>query len=299
MPTTARLAPMPTSPTINSLRRPILSMKAIAISVASTFTPPITQSVTRARCLGREAGRRENLVGVVDDRVDAGDLLEHRQPDRDHQRPPPLRMEKLAPASGIGVLRERGLDGVEPGLDVRVGLDAAQLGGGIGTAVFEHQPARRFRREQADDEQRQPRHRRRVEHQAPVGFGGEQAVDEVGQEDADRDRHLVAGNEAPTQWCRGQFGGVERRGNCGHTHASADHEPGDHQNRRVGGEVLHRGAECEQRAGDRHGALSAEAVSELTARERLEQRAERDPARHHLNHQQTQRERGLDARQRA
>ena len=42
---------MPTSPTINSLRRPILSMKAIAISVASTFTPPIAQSVTRARCL--------------------------------------------------------------------------------------------------------------------------------------------------------------------------------------------------------------------------------------------------------
>ena len=43
----------------------------------------------------------------------------------------------------------------------------------------------------------------------------------------------------------------------------------------------------------------ATSFSELTARERPERRAERDPVRHHLNHQQTQRERGLDARQRA
>ena len=55
-------------------------MKAMAISVASTLTPPIAQVVTVVRDASVVKTRgAENLIGVVDDGVDAGNLLEDRK----------------------------------------------------------------------------------------------------------------------------------------------------------------------------------------------------------------------------
>ena len=59
------------------------------------------------RRIGLGGGRREprggeNLVGVVDDRVDAGDLLQDRKPEADFERRPPARR-----AYGAGISRMR------------------------------------------------------------------------------------------------------------------------------------------------------------------------------------------------
>ncbi len=70
-----------------------------------------------------------------------------------------------------------------------------------------------------------------------------------------------------------------------------------HKNHGCRGESLNRRAQCEQRAGNQHGALTAYAVREFAAHERAEECAERDPARYDLDDQWTQRERRFDARQ--
>ena len=44
-----------------------------------------------------ESGSSEDLVGVVDDGVDTGELLEHGQHDTDDQRSPPRGGEHLPP----------------------------------------------------------------------------------------------------------------------------------------------------------------------------------------------------------
>jgi hypothetical protein len=72
----------------------------MAISVASTFTPPIAQVVTY-------------LVRVVDDRVDAGNLLKDREPERHDKRAPPFAMEDLAPRRGLVVLAQRQFHGIQ------------------------------------------------------------------------------------------------------------------------------------------------------------------------------------------
>ena len=45
MPTVSSASPMPTSPASSSGRRPSLSMKAMAMKVAATLTPPTAQVV--------------------------------------------------------------------------------------------------------------------------------------------------------------------------------------------------------------------------------------------------------------
>ena len=83
-------------------------MKAIAIRVENTFTPPIAHVVTVVRrrlCL--EAGRAENLVGVVNDGVDARYLLEDCKSQPDHERAAPLAAKDFAPGRLRSVRRSK------------------------------------------------------------------------------------------------------------------------------------------------------------------------------------------------
>ncbi len=64
----------------------------------------------RPRRLGGEAGGGENLVGVIDDRVDAGDLLKDRQAQRDDQRAGAIRGRISRPRCRLLVLQQGRLD---------------------------------------------------------------------------------------------------------------------------------------------------------------------------------------------
>ena len=107
----------------------------------------------------------------------------------------------------------------------------------------------------------------------------------VGEEDADCDGELVGGDETAAQGGRRQLGGVERRGDGGHTDPGADDQPPRDQDDRVGRQRLHEGAQGEYRPREQYCALAADPVGQLAGSERAEQRAERDPARHHFDHQ--------------
>ena len=119
MPTTTRLMPMPISPVSSSLRRPRRSMKAMAIRGGEHIdAADRPRGHRRLRRLRDKAGGGKDLVGIVDDRVDAGDLLEDSEPDPDHQRTPPFAREDLAPGGAVAFLAQSRLDGVEAWLEV-------------------------------------------------------------------------------------------------------------------------------------------------------------------------------------
>ena len=126
------------------------------------------------------------------------------------------------------------------------------------------QEARRLGHEEQRHEERDRGHRRRGEHPAPAGGPGEgeQPVDEVGEQDAGDDRHLVERDQPPADRARRDLGDVEGRQHGGHADREAAHEPRGHEL----GEVArhrraHRGDGEEQRRDDQD-ALAAEAVGE-------------------------------------
>ena len=71
-------------------------MKAIAMKVETTLTAPIAQVVARVARGRREAGGGEDAVGIIDDRIDAGNLLQDCEAEADFQRPP-ARREHVPP----------------------------------------------------------------------------------------------------------------------------------------------------------------------------------------------------------
>jgi hypothetical protein len=98
---------------------------------------------------------------------------------------------------------------------------------------------------------------------------------------------------------RRQLGTIKRCGDRRDADAEADDQPAKNQQRDVGCERLQQRARDEQRAGDQHGAAAAIVVGQPAAGERADQRAERHPARHHLDQEGAQREVPLDAVERA
>ena len=65
------------------------------------------------------------------------------------------------------------------------------------------------------------------EHRAPPALARQRVVDEVGDEDADRDRQLVRGDEPAAEPLRGHLGRVERGDDGGEADAEAGHEATD------------------------------------------------------------------------
>ena len=151
---------------------------------------------------GGEPGRGEDLVGVVDDGVDPGDLLEHRQPDADHQR----LAERLARTPRSTMARSRVL---RPGGRFDRVERRRRRRRRVGPWPGRRPPPRGARPSSSHrgdvrhrhhgDEQQHAGHGGDAEHQPPVVAVGERLVDEVGDEDADGDGELVGRDEAAAQ----------------------------------------------------------------------------------------------------
>ena len=118
---------------------------------------------------GVDAGELDDRRRVVDDRVDAGHLLQDRQPDADHQR-------RFAPSACSSSLQA-------PGFSSTLSLissSSRSIVSGSSTRIFasvaracvvvadHHQPARALRHPQHPDGERQRRQRAEAEHPAPA-----------------------------------------------------------------------------------------------------------------------------------
>ena len=121
-------------------------MKAIAMKVASTLTAPIAQVVAAVWAAGRgEAGGGEDVVGIVDDRVDAGDLLQDRKPEADFERRPPARLEHVGPRRCFVLGAQRRLYCGKPRVGVVLGPESDKIAAGVIGAAGLDQPARRLK----------------------------------------------------------------------------------------------------------------------------------------------------------
>ncbi len=206
------------------------------MKVASTLTPPMAHVVAAAWSAGVEKpAAREDSVGVVDDRIDPGDLLEHGEAQGDRQGSPHARGEHLFPGRGVvGV--EHPLGVVELGVDVFLAADSAQCGGSVFSAADLHVPARCVPHRPHRDRQQHRRNRGNTKHQPPAVGVRQRLIHKVRDEDADGDRELVRGHEPTTEVGGSGLGCIERRSHRCDSHAEADHETSEDQQRGAGGE---------------------------------------------------------------
>jgi hypothetical protein len=102
------------------------------------------------------AGGAEDLLGVIEDDVDAAPLLEHREHHAEHKHLAHLRLQQVREAHPLDFFAcQRGLDvgdrRIRIGLAANFGQDAARA---LGFTVF-CQPTRAFRHEQHAHEKQQ------------------------------------------------------------------------------------------------------------------------------------------------
>jgi hypothetical protein len=178
---------------------------------------------------GVDAGEFDDRRRVVDDRVDPGHLLQDRQPDADHQRRFDHRLQQLAPGAGLVV--DALFDLLDLAIDrVRVvDADLRQRRPGGEVVAGHHQPARALRHPQHAEGERQRRYHAEAEHPAPAFDAVEGEADQVGDEDADRDRQLEEADQAATTLRRRHLGDVDGGGGRGEADRNADHDAGDDQ----------------------------------------------------------------------
>ena len=242
--------------------------------------------------------RVEDLVGVVDHGVDAGDLLEDCQTNADPKRPAKRRRENLRPAC-LRVRRQVVGDGVETLLDLRSALGLHQRGLSVGTPSHLHQPARRVRHDRSDEDQHDAGQDREPEHQPPAPVVAERSVHNVGHQDADRDRELIARDEPSTHLLRGHLRRIQRTSDRGDADTEADDEPRDRQDSRARGDGLPERSEREEHASDDQRACPSKPVRETAPEQRTDERAQGDQARHDLLHRGAEVEARRHAAQRA
>jgi hypothetical protein len=158
-----------------SLRRPILSMTVRAAMVATRFMKP---TATLIRNGERPPRRRPSHHdgGVVEDRVDAGHLVEHGDHEGEHDD---LGMCPLVKNGTFGVLLAACSEAwISLDLEIRLSssggaaADDREIGPASSRRPVRHQPARRLGH---GEQQPQEDHRRDghdAEHPAPVGRPG-------------------------------------------------------------------------------------------------------------------------------
>ena len=178
---------------------------------------------------GVDAGEFDDRRRVVDDRVDAGDLLQDRQADPDQERRFDDRLQQLAPGTGLVV--DALLDFLDLALDqVRVvDADLRQRRPRRVVVAVHHQPARALRHPPHAEGERQRRHAAEAEHPAPAFAGVEAEPDQVGDEDPDRHRQLEEADQAAAALGRRHLGDVDGGSGGGEPDRDADHDPGDDQ----------------------------------------------------------------------
>ena len=172
------------------------------------------------------AGLREDRRQVVEDRVDAGDLLEERQAERDQHDEADAPVEQAAQAARH-VLRCEALRGSAAELSCACcgAADARQHVQRLLVAALHQQPARAFRNERQQQQIQQRRKHLHAEHPAPVvlAHAEQEVVGEERRRDADHDHELVERHE-PAAPPRGRdLRDVDRRDQ----NRRADREPAD------------------------------------------------------------------------
>ena len=178
---------------------------------------------------GVEAGRGEDRVGVVDDGVDAGQLLQHRERAGDDQRLAPCLGEHLTPAR------------LRPPTAKRLAMSltraaASTSGSALRTTAsasarrppFMYQVAESFSGQIASTSSTAGIGGD-AEHQPPVVALDQQVVGPVRKEDPDGDRHLVHRDHPATVAGRGVLGAVQRSGHRSDADTRAKHQSRDHQ----------------------------------------------------------------------
>ena len=80
----------------------------------------------------------------------------------------------------------------------------------------------------------------------------------IGEENADRDRELIGGDEPPALRSGGELSRVERGRDRGDADAEASHEPAKDEDRHVGRERLHERADDEKPRGGEERPLATE-----------------------------------------
>jgi hypothetical protein len=117
---------------------------------------------------GRKACGGEDVVGIIDDRVDAGDLLQDCEAEADFQRRPPAGREHVPPRRHFVLGAQRRLDGREPRVGVVPGAKSDKRLAGVIAAAALGEPARRLKSGQDGEREENARARGDPEHGAPA-----------------------------------------------------------------------------------------------------------------------------------
>ena len=233
---------MPDEPISSSGLRPILSISAIAISVVSDVDHRRDHGDRSHDWLCVEADRLPQHVGVVEDHVDADELLEDRQPEADPDDAVEAagRLAQVAPGRLVLAL-QRLLDPVDGDLEVLLAEQHGQHPAGFRNLVAGNEIARRLRNGEGQHAVQDRGHRHHQEHPAPglqpepqrlaraAGELRQQVVDRERQEDAGHDRQLLQRAEPAADARRRRLGDVGRRDDRGHADADAADDPEQHR----------------------------------------------------------------------
>ena len=265
------------------------------------------------RCLeGLGLGESHGLpdgVGVVEDRIDADELLECAEhdadPDNGHQSqraPADVREARLV------VPLERLLDVVDHGRHVD-GVDGAEHLGGLGWLAdgdevprgfgdAQHEQGVDHRRDHHAEEHPLPRLQAEQPGVARVAAGGlqDEVVDQPGGEDADDDRELLEGTHAAANRRGGDLGDVHRCHHARHADAGSADEAPQHEIRDSDGEGLPDGRDEEERSRDQHDAATPVAVGKRTGEPRADGRADESNRDDETDRDVAEPEEGLDRR---
>ena len=170
----------------------------------------------------RDADRFEQGVGVEEDAVGAGQLLEGGERHAHADEATPLRTQYGEDAKGLVDAAERALDGLDLRGDiVGAGQTLKHLGGLLVPALGD-QIARRLGDERHEDHVDQGRHDQAQEHALPrldaekhlggriAGEIGHHQIDDRREEQAEDDSELAEGDQASADARRGDLGDVSR-----------------------------------------------------------------------------------------
>ena len=236
---------------------------------------------------GHEQGRvvvgtrlLHDLGGVVQDRVDAGELVEHGDEERQGDDLEVAAREELAQ----GGLRPGGGELVADLLDLFVGLldgvaEATADGDRFLLVAFGHEPAWRFGNRHQEHEEQHRRDDHHAEHPTPrdlrvVDDLSDDVVRQIGHEDAEDDVELDEADEAAADPRWGDFRCVDRRAHRRQADADAADEAEDHEHQVAGRQGRSEGAEYVQDADEEQQLAAAEAVCGAATDERADDGAD-------------------------
>ena len=178
------------------------------------------------RTVGRGAEILEHQRRVIEHRVDADELLEHRQQDPDEEDLAAVAHERPR------LLDQRGADTGKRLMGFVLMRQPKKQFDRVVVAVAHDEPARAVRRAEEQQKEQERRQGFGRQHPAPAGdqypmvvaLERDGPVDEIDDGDAGYDGDLLEHHEPAAHMGRGDFGDIERRqhGSDAHTDAADD-----------------------------------------------------------------------------